>query len=805
MSTKISELPSLSGAIPSSNDSPISVSGTTYRFTVGDLAAVSSAGNSSLSTPLIKLSGTWISGGTSTTTKPHILVEVAGATSTSWSTSGTALGINSSSGFIGNLLDLKKDGTTAMSVNYQGQISLHANGSVGNVNGTTALLEFYNGLRFGNQSGMGISWSNNASPNTSVDIGLYRDGVGALAQRSGTTSQCYSLYGTYTSSTSYERTSLKYSSGAGAFQFLTEKGSGGGTARNLELGVNGSAILKITTDNTQVTNKFSAGSFYLQNSTNGWLCSMSTTNNANNVVGGFLNSGNFAIAGQSKFGWTANIWGASQSSAQMTTSFYSTGNGTITAYYDTGATFGFVEDRYRSKGITPPEGLISGNSSQIHHVEVADNMTPNLFKKNVGSDGIGTPNINWEVLGHGFDDYRYIISEDTYFVIKNEHRGKIIEISDGPSEVFIGLSQDADGVDVRGVTCEFITHPSFSGIVYFLGVGSVPLTIRSKDSVNSLSGSNSYAKMMQLTSSMCYITGDLTTNALPTLYYVLNPDYNYGSITLTDWTLRSLNTDMAIPVADLPTTSANILIKANKTNTSADTGAYTFNSLTFKLPDSVDYEDILVALNTSYTDYIFASNNTIQIPSSNLGNLVITGDGLELSVSTALGISSNCTNFNISCVVTGSGVAEITAGDITGTLMAGTLNISSGVQVTGTYFANDVNFANLADYIYSKDNSATFTTSVINTEGRLSYIATINGTDAYELLFRSSDSAYIAYLPGSPWTPQYVLIKNDPYWDLYTFGDYGVNPPMETITDSATYPIDITTAWSFGTLVITNR
>lgn len=62
--------------------------------------------------------GTWNTGGSSTTTKPYFLIEPSSATSTAWGTSGTGLGINAASGFIGNLADFQLNGTSAFCVGY---------------------------------------------------------------------------------------------------------------------------------------------------------------------------------------------------------------------------------------------------------------------------------------------------------------------------------------------------------------------------------------------------------------------------------------------------------------------------------------------------------------------------------------------------------------------------------------------------------------------------------------------------------------------------------------------------------------
>jgi hypothetical protein len=79
---------------------------------IGATGDVTLALNGAASTPPLELTGTWFTGGTSTTTKPQVLIEPAGATSTAWSTSGTGLGVNAASGFTGRLLDLQTNGTS---------------------------------------------------------------------------------------------------------------------------------------------------------------------------------------------------------------------------------------------------------------------------------------------------------------------------------------------------------------------------------------------------------------------------------------------------------------------------------------------------------------------------------------------------------------------------------------------------------------------------------------------------------------------------------------------------------------------
>jgi hypothetical protein len=72
--------------------------------------------NGAASAPPGTFTGTWFTGGTATTTKPQVLIEPTGTTSTAWSTSGTGLGVNAPSGFAGRLLDLQVNGTSAFDV-----------------------------------------------------------------------------------------------------------------------------------------------------------------------------------------------------------------------------------------------------------------------------------------------------------------------------------------------------------------------------------------------------------------------------------------------------------------------------------------------------------------------------------------------------------------------------------------------------------------------------------------------------------------------------------------------------------------
>ena len=191
------------------------------------------------STPPVSFTGSWFTGGTSTTTKPQLLIEPTGTTSTAWSTSGTGLGINAPNGFTGKLLDLQVNGSSRASVTSSG-------GFIGRTAG-------YNSAAFGINSsnqGLGTNGTNiylfAASYakavgltgdgalfiGTQADVKLYRDAANTVAQRNGTNAQTYRLYNTYTNASNYERAKLAWNSNV--FEIGTE-GAGTGSEQPVRI------------------------------------------------------------------------------------------------------------------------------------------------------------------------------------------------------------------------------------------------------------------------------------------------------------------------------------------------------------------------------------------------------------------------------------------------------------------------------------------------------------------------------------------------------------------------------------------
>lgn len=100
--------------------------------------------NGAASTPAGLYTGTWFVGN-STTAKPQLLVETTGATSTGWNTAGTGIGVNSASGFIGNLFDAQINGVSEFSISSAGNTAITGTIAVtgaatltGGIVGTTA-------------------------------------------------------------------------------------------------------------------------------------------------------------------------------------------------------------------------------------------------------------------------------------------------------------------------------------------------------------------------------------------------------------------------------------------------------------------------------------------------------------------------------------------------------------------------------------------------------------------------------------------------------------------------------------------
>lgn len=167
------------------------------------------------STPPVKFTGTWFTGGTATTTKPQVLIEPAGTTSTAWSTSGTGLGVNAASGFTGNLLDLQLNGSgrAYITPSFARFGDANHNLRIGSNAGATVDGYFATSLRgrigFGLGTGHEIQITAGTPGGTLGPLTLV---ASVVEQKNGTNAQTYRLYNTYTDASNYERGFLQWNS-----------------------------------------------------------------------------------------------------------------------------------------------------------------------------------------------------------------------------------------------------------------------------------------------------------------------------------------------------------------------------------------------------------------------------------------------------------------------------------------------------------------------------------------------------------------------------------------------------------------
>jgi hypothetical protein len=160
--------------------------------------------NATASSPAKSFTGTWFTGGTATTTKPQVVIEPTGTTSTGWSTSGTGLGVNAASGFAGRLLDLQINGTSALSFTNS-RIDFGSNISIARAGSEIIAADT---SRFYTQSNIALAIGGYST------VVLHGELQQVLAQRSGTSAQTFRVYGTFTDASNHVRAALSSSSTA---------------------------------------------------------------------------------------------------------------------------------------------------------------------------------------------------------------------------------------------------------------------------------------------------------------------------------------------------------------------------------------------------------------------------------------------------------------------------------------------------------------------------------------------------------------------------------------------------------------
>jgi hypothetical protein len=197
-----------------------SVDNATGNITLG--SRFISSLNGAASAPPGAFTGTWFTGGTATTTKPQVVIEPTGATSTAWSTSGTGFGVNAASGFAGNLLDLQVNGSRMLGVASDGSIQgpnttftlkTFSTNSFAVFIGTNRVFQLNGNVGLMLGSSYPIAWSSSPTDvNVGVDTFMGRDAANIVFQRNAANAQTFRVYGTYTDASNYVRAALSSTS-----------------------------------------------------------------------------------------------------------------------------------------------------------------------------------------------------------------------------------------------------------------------------------------------------------------------------------------------------------------------------------------------------------------------------------------------------------------------------------------------------------------------------------------------------------------------------------------------------------------
>ena len=197
-------------------NSPIAISGSNVGIgtTTPSGKLEVNGGTVTTSTPILNLSQTWNGAG----------VAFQGIAFDATLTAG-----NSTSS---SLLNLKRDGITRFFMD-SGGTSYFGGSSAAT---STLVVDTNNVL---------VTLRNNAVLDWMGDTRLYRDAANTLGMRFGTSAQTFRVYNTYSSATVYERGKFEWASNI--LNIGTEKGSGGGTARNLALQTDGTTRMTIDT------------------------------------------------------------------------------------------------------------------------------------------------------------------------------------------------------------------------------------------------------------------------------------------------------------------------------------------------------------------------------------------------------------------------------------------------------------------------------------------------------------------------------------------------------------------------------
>jgi hypothetical protein len=165
------------------------------NVTIGGLTTLAGSPSAN-NTSGVLINGTWRTGASSN--NPQLLLNPSGTTlSTTWSTSGTGIGVNAPASFGGNLLDLQVNGTNKLKVTASGNLLIggvnntgleyYGNGLLVWANSTYSSWTTATELRLTPTLQLGWAASGSTSYGVAADIGLVRSGTNTVKVTNGST------------------------------------------------------------------------------------------------------------------------------------------------------------------------------------------------------------------------------------------------------------------------------------------------------------------------------------------------------------------------------------------------------------------------------------------------------------------------------------------------------------------------------------------------------------------------------------------------------------------------------------------
>jgi hypothetical protein len=259
-------------------------------------------GGNEVSISPLHFTGTWYAAGTATTSKPHLLLEPTGTTSTNWDLVGTAIGANAATGFLGKLIDLQKTAVSMFSVNYRGDTRIGRSITYGQAGAATGSFPITNANGTPDSSGTNYQFSNSTTTQ-SATAGAFSIFGSTFAQTSG--NQYFNLitssFGAAAGSASYRPFGLLYTinnSGAqsgtatGIFVNATETALNSMTHNLMDLQVGGFSQFKVS--------NVGFGTFSGGLTLSGTFQTLSSVANASFAVrhgNGFQNTADYSLGG----------------------------------------------------------------------------------------------------------------------------------------------------------------------------------------------------------------------------------------------------------------------------------------------------------------------------------------------------------------------------------------------------------------------------------------------------------------------------------------------------------------------------